>query len=270
MGSGRQVHRHGCSRYPPRPGWKRYPDRLLGNDLLSGGRGNDQLDGGDGNYILFGGEGSDKIIGGDGDDILFNGSGLALFSQDDGYSLDDKSADNLSAGAGNDRVYIGLNDKADGGAGGYDTLVASLYLLPEVLLTLDFSKIGGTTAASVGWSTARAFQFERVEVNVNGLYAGSKVIGTPGDDLIIAAGATARLIAPSTYVYGLLLYGGAGDDVIRGSGSGACPVSLQSGDRQPAARHERIEPGRGILRRSSGRRAQPCGQSACGRILHMN
>ncbi len=203
---------------------------FLGNDLLSGGRGNDQLDGGDGNDILFGGEGSDKIIGGNGDDILFNGSSLALFSQDDGYSLDDKSTDNLSAGTGNDRVYIGLNDKADGGAGGYDTLVASLYLQPEVLLTLDFSKIGGTAAASIGWSTTRAFQFERVEVNVNGLYAGSKIIGTPGDDLITAAGVIARLIAPSTYVYGVSLYGGAGDDIITGSGSKDDKIDGGSGD----------------------------------------
>lgn len=212
---------------------------LTGNDILSGGRGKDQIDGGDGNDKLFGGADSDTIVGGKGDDVIFNGSSLALFSQDDAYAMEDNSADNLSAGAGNDRVYIGHNDKADGGAGGYDTLVSSIYLHSFKVLNLDFSKIGGAAPVAIGWDTTRAFQFERVDIDVNGVYAGSKVIGTSGDDRIIGAGVSERQTGPSTYISGIALYGGAGDDVIVGSYNKNDKIDGGSGD-------DEIDSSRGI------------------------
>lgn len=205
---------------------------LLGNDVVSGGRGKDVLDGGDGNDTLFGAKDSDTIIGGKGDDILFNGSSLSPFSQHEVSALDDESADDIRAGAGNDRVYIGVNDKADGGAGGYDTLVASIYLSTLQVIKLDFSKTTGTAVASVGWGTTRALQFERVEVDLLGAYAGSKIVGTWGDDIIIGAGVSPRMTGPQSYVYGVSLYGGSGDDVIIGSGNQNDKIDGGAGDDQ--------------------------------------
>lgn len=190
---------------------------LAGNDLLSGGHGNDRLDGGDGNDLLLGGAGSDTLIGGNGDDVLYHSSSAALFSQTGGINQDDGNSDSLTAGAGNDKVYIGRNDKADGGAGGYDTLSWSILPKTSAVMTLDFSKVGGGTAVSLGWGTTQALQFERVEVSVNAIDAGSKIIGSGGDDLLIASGINAVLIAPGTYRYGVSINGGGGDDIIVGS-----------------------------------------------------
>jgi Ca2+-binding RTX toxin-like protein len=203
---------------------------LIGNDLLSGGFGNDQLNGGDGNDLLLGGEGSDTILGGNGNDTLYNGSSIALFSQTSAGSWDDSSSDTLTAGAGNDKVYIGRNDKADGGAGGYDTLFWSVLPKVEVLLTLDFSKVGGSTAVSVGWGTTRALQFERVEVSVSFISAGSKIIGSSGDDVLSASAITAVQVGPQSYRYGVTINGGSGDDVIAGSFSQDDKIDGGAGD----------------------------------------
>ncbi|CAN5536467.1 hypothetical protein BH10PSE7_BH10PSE7_03370 [soil metagenome] len=189
---------------------------LIGDDLLSGGRGNDNLLGASGADTVLGGLGADTISGGDGDDILSGGGSLATLAQN--ANAADSDADRLNGGTGNDRVMIGLKDTADGGQGGYDTLIVTRLYDPNDVspLTLDFSKVAGATATAFGLGTARAAQFERVEVSFAGP-AGSKITGTGGDDLIATPGISARQTGPNDFVFGATLIGGAGDDLLKGS-----------------------------------------------------
>jgi Ca2+-binding RTX toxin-like protein len=121
-----------------------------GNDTLYGGAGNDTLNGGAGNDTLVGGDGNDVMTGGAGADILVGGAGIDTASYAGatvGLTADltrpagntgDAAGDfysgieNLTGGAGNDRlVGDGSVNVLDGGAGddvlvggaGADTLI---------------------------------------------------------------------------------------------------------------------------------------------------
>ncbi|WP_199261346.1 calcium-binding protein [Paracoccus binzhouensis] len=80
----------------------------IGRDMLQGGSGNDTALGGFGDDDLEGGDGGDRLIGGDGNDNLVS----------DGYYSDEgRERDLLQGNAGNDSLWIGINDQADGGLG---------------------------------------------------------------------------------------------------------------------------------------------------------
>ena len=190
---------------------------LGGTDSIYGGRGDDRLTGGDGNDDVMGGDGRDTINGGNGDDTLSGQFGFG--SNPEGTSLfrDDGDRDVIVAGAGNDWVWLGRNDVANGGTG-HDTLRVSIFEpgTSAAPMSLNFSGIGGAVAARVGHGTASAALFERVEVALANVQAGSTIIGTAGDDRMsvnLALGSS-----NGQPVYGATLNGGNGDDVLIGSG----------------------------------------------------
>lgn len=86
----------------------------LGDDKLYGEGDNDLLFGGDGQDLLDGGDGDDKLYGGNGDDVLIGGAG-------DDYLEENKGANALSGGDGNDSFLLFHLDQTqtliDGGAG---------------------------------------------------------------------------------------------------------------------------------------------------------
>ena len=102
-------------------------DELLGrdgNDVLLGGAGNDNLNGNAGQDSLDGGAGDDRVDAGEGDDSVFGGAGAddvrGSAGNDTLYGGDattpiDGAADTLTAGAGDDVLFL---SDADTGAGG--------------------------------------------------------------------------------------------------------------------------------------------------------
>ncbi|WP_167626636.1 calcium-binding protein [Paracoccus luteus] len=94
-------------------------DRIYGdagNDRLWGEAGDDRIEGGSGNDILYGGDGHDAIEGNGGSDTLIGGAGNDELRSDD-YSDSTRERDVLQAHFGNDALWLGINDVADGGAG---------------------------------------------------------------------------------------------------------------------------------------------------------
>lgn len=95
---------------------------------------------------IYGGAGADNLSTGSGSDQLF-GSG---FGSDDGV------ADTLSAGAGDDFVYAGLNDTALGGAG-YDQISLDLSAAGSAL-TLNLSPLFTNGSLTIGAGTLSGFE----------------------------------------------------------------------------------------------------------------
>lgn len=89
----------------------------LGNDTLWGDEGADGIEGGSGNDNLNGGNGDDRMEGGAGSDTLAGGLGNDVLDSYQYGSDDDLVRDVLSSGAGNDLIWMGINDQADGGTG---------------------------------------------------------------------------------------------------------------------------------------------------------
>ncbi len=184
---------------------------LAGNDRIYGGGGKDKIDGGAGNDVLYGGEGADKIRGGAGDDTIYTNGGLL-----GGFSNGDNSIDIVDAGAGNDVVNLDVKDVALGGQGkDVLTIFAVDQLANDVLMTLDFSKIGSATASAIGkgvFATTKVGQFESVNFSAFSAKSNSSIIGSSGDDSFqidtaFVSGVTA----------GVAIAGGAGNDTISGS-----------------------------------------------------
>ncbi len=99
-------------------------DAGAGNDLVYGGNGDDFIFGNAGNDTLYGEAGNDTIDGGVGADIIRGGAGNdTLYGQKgnfwgrsarDGYSGE---GDMVYGDDGDDILYVGVNDYADGGIG---------------------------------------------------------------------------------------------------------------------------------------------------------
>ena len=215
----------------------------LGNDKLYGGADDDYLQGDEGNDRLDGGAGDDELIGGSGNDNLSGGAGDDILR---GWepSIASSGKDKLLAGAGNDVVYADNGDYALGGAG-VDTLRVSLYsgLSDYTTYSLNFSKITGKKAASIGYEGIKAGQFEKVYATVSGMDVGSVVTGTKGDDTIGGSGKagvinggagndtlSANAFSSDEVISGFVVNGGAGNDKL--SGSGAVTLVGGKGDDQ--------------------------------------
>ena len=82
-----------------------------GPDVILGLRGNDTIDGSDGNDLLFGGPGDDVIDGGPGNDRIHGGPGTDTLNGDDVIFAHDGVADQISCGAGDDKVYADEKDQ---------------------------------------------------------------------------------------------------------------------------------------------------------------
>jgi Ca2+-binding RTX toxin-like protein len=106
-------------------------DAGAGNDLVYGGNGNDFILGNAGNDTLYGEAGNDTIDGGVGADIVRGGAGNdTLYGQKGnfyGRGADENylgEGDKVYGDDGDDILYVGMNDYADGGAGNNITNVA--------------------------------------------------------------------------------------------------------------------------------------------------
>lgn len=205
-----------------------------GNDSLDGGAGKDRLTGGDGKDSLDGGEDGDRLDGGNGNDNLFGGNGADVLSGGNGNDRldggDDLVRDRLLGGAGDDTIAVHQSDVAMGGAGN-DRLEISYYGFTdtEVAYHIDLSKITGKGAASIGHLDIKAGQFERAEVDLFGVLAGSSVVGSKGGDdisVMLASGA-------------VTVHGGSGNDTLSVTtrGAGGSTVDGGSGDDKIYSNH---------------------------------
>jgi Ca2+-binding RTX toxin-like protein len=85
---------------------------LNNRDKMYGNGGNDIMSGDDGKDVLRGGSGDDRISGGNGQDEIFAGSG-----DDFVVAGDDKSADEVNCGLGNDTAILSGPDHQAGSQG---------------------------------------------------------------------------------------------------------------------------------------------------------
>jgi len=91
----------------------------------------DTISGAGGNDILAGAGGADTINGGEGADTLYSGVILPAYTEGN-YMFDavppvldtGTAVDTVNGDGGNDRIFIGYGDNANGGIG-YDTLLIS-------------------------------------------------------------------------------------------------------------------------------------------------
>ncbi len=94
-------------------------DTLAGtaaDDVMFGLGGNDTISSGDGTNVIFGGPGDDTLTGGTGNDRIHGGPGVDTISAGDGNDVifaRDGSADKISCGAGEDKVYADHKDQVD-------------------------------------------------------------------------------------------------------------------------------------------------------------
>ncbi|RZJ44426.1 MAG: calcium-binding protein, partial [Brevundimonas sp.] len=186
------------------------PTSTTYGDGIDGAEGNDTLYGGAGRDVIVGGDGGDLIEGGDGNDILYHdGDGLTgtdgVMTLQDGFGnsytvpvrgflagdrrAEDGAADTVNGGEGNDFIYLGVGDSADGGAGG-DTVEVN-FRGRSSALTLDMTT--GPAAAITAASGGTFLNVERFDV-----------VGTVFND-VITGGAD-----------GSILYGEAGEDRVDG------------------------------------------------------
>ncbi len=234
-----------------------------GNDKLSGGAGDDQIDGGDGadiiegdGFISFPGDGSDRLDGGAGEDTirgsggddtilggadsdhLYGGAGrdrleggegndfLTGFGEE-GYGLD-TDPDTIIGGNGDDRIWVGWGDSADGGAGN-DTILLSFFSVATSGVVADLRQLMNGGTMEIGGGTLTGIEYvghvsltPYADTVVAGAIApglsGIELSGWGGDDdLTGTAGVD-------------WIYGGDGNDILR-SGGGTNPSVHPSGDR---------------------------------------
>lgn len=191
-----------------------------GSDVLRGGSGDDALEGGRQADSLYGDEGNDTLDGGEGADILEGGSGADTYLLGRGSGADliqvPNSVDNLPDGP--DRVLLkdglSLRDVViRGGTWGFSVRILgtddSLFVpLPE---TLDPQAVlvQGADGEVFTYGQAQALQsksrreLQATEVVTSAI--GQSLTGTPGDEYLRAAHASATLS------------GSAGDDSLWGS-----------------------------------------------------
>ena len=142
---------------------------------------------------IAGGNGADTLIGGNGPDILASGDFVNLNGRMVGVD-NGAEHDRLTGGAGDDTLYAGYGDDVDGGSG-----------TNTLSLTLGGASSGVTLNAAnilVGNFTLAGGTITNVQVLTS--LSGSQF----SDDL-----------TAGTQTGNIDLYGGAGDDILRGSGS---------------------------------------------------
>ncbi len=167
---------------------------------LVGSTGNDVFTGGGLNDDLRGGKGNDTIKGGGGNDILYG----------DGYGITG-GKDKLYGEAGDDTIYAGIGDRADGGAG---SDVISLNVAEQ---TKDISFVFSTGKVDVDATTSfTAFQTlyyfgSKGTDTVTGGELADYLDGKGGDDILRGAGGSDTLFDGAGSDK---LYGDKGDDLL--------------------------------------------------------
>jgi Ca2+-binding RTX toxin-like protein len=212
------------------------------NNVANGGDGNDIIYGLDNNsFGLFGDAGDDqlysgntnaaiseRLVGGSGADLLVGNSGFdTIFTGDyDAASTLGNDAglevDTVQAGGGNDRVWIGYGDNADGGAGS-DILYLTL-LGAAAGVTLNTGTLMSATPATLGGGTI--VNFEQI----------GRITGSAFDDTFTISGMTVSLTVNSgdgadrvTAITSAVVFnGGNGDDTFV-SGTAADTIAAGAG-----------------------------------------
>ena len=217
-------------------------------DGIDGGDGDDQIDGGAGNDVLMGGAGRDVIRGGSGFDTI-TGGGSSIQSSVAFASItgvpgqtrvylnilvdplaDDLVTDELYGGGGDDYVYVGRNDVADGGEG-FDFFLTSFSWMDRAL-TLDLGANPQAVLASLLNATLSNFEY----FGITGTRFGDNINGSSEDDDIRGGDGNDRLQGGDGVDW---LYGEAGDDLLTGgagsdflSGGLGVDFALYSGVRR--------------------------------------
>jgi Ca2+-binding RTX toxin-like protein len=224
-------------------------DGGAGNDTITGGDGNDRLLGGDGNDTLTGGRGDDTLLGGAGDDtFVWNpGDGNDTVEGQDGTdTLQFNGANinetiNITANGSRTRftrdvanITMDLNSVEHinfAARGGVDNItIGNLTGTGVTQVALDLSGVpgSGTGDGSVDHVTVTGTDGNDqiqilaagTSVSVNGLAAQISITGAEGaavtDVLMINAGTINAGTVPAGSI-GLVIDGGAGNDIITGS-----------------------------------------------------
>lgn len=210
-----------------------YADKLyggVGNDSMYGRGGDDYLVGDAGQDTLYGEDGADRMNGGDGDDSLIGEAGADVLVGGTGNdvlaahqyswmseSVPESDFDTIDAGAGNDKVTLGVGDSAKGGAG-IDT-IRLLFRHSDVGITYV---LGAASTTLVNNTVLEGF--EQIEFGggsgddrVTGGALVDNLNGYGGNDIL-------KLEGGDDYADGGLgddvLQGGAGADWLGDSGAG--------------------------------------------------
>lgn len=206
------------------------------NDLLNGGLGNDTLAGDNNNDLLIGGLGDDTLSGGAGDDVLLTGDGAGTIV--DGaprltsYSETGGGNDTLDGGAGLDLAYMLYGDRT--GNIVFDNRNATTYngvsidnwfggsvIRVEQILFLagsgadtitggggdDLIRGGAGVDVLDGWTGVDTLDYSDKTLGV------SVTLSTTSDSIATVGG-----VAEDTIRNFENVYGGAGNDVLGGSG----------------------------------------------------
>ncbi|MDO9338402.1 MAG: hypothetical protein Q7T61_18570 [Caulobacter sp.] len=194
------------------------------DDVVFAGDGADTLTGAGGADVFAGGLGADILDGGEGADRLYHDGGLNdrnVLTQ----AADDGAIDQLSGGDGNDLIYIGAGDIADGGIGS-DQLYASFYGSANGV-TVDISGDAQAVLAAALGATLTSFEAfslsgSRFGDTLTGDNASNNIMGDAGDDVLSGLDGTdvLRGEAGRDTLYGGIgadqLFGGAGADTLVG------------------------------------------------------
>ena len=176
-----------------------------GNDTMRGGMGHDRIEGGPGNDMIYGDKGNDDILGGGGNDMLYGGEGTDSIMADGGadFANGNQGMDTIHGGDGNDTLRGGRdNDMIDGDAG--DDMIYG----DKGADTLD----GMRGADTIYGDNMMSSPDHTGDSIVGGM---EEEWGDITDKLALVESASAGKI-----VYGDKLYGGAGNDTIRGGNEG--------------------------------------------------
>jgi Ca2+-binding RTX toxin-like protein len=200
-------------------------------DRLAGMSGNDQIAGGDGDDNLSGGTGADTVSGGAGNDLLSS-------DEAQGYSdipLDDAGIefDSVLGNDGDDTVWIGYGDSADGGAGS-DSLSLALAGAPGAV---TISTAGLVNAAPLVLNGGTIANFEVLvrlagsefgdSITVAGLSGAISIDGRAGNDTVYAG--TTPVVFTGGSGNDRFYSGSAVDTFDGGDGSDTADYSLYGG-----------------------------------------
>jgi Ca2+-binding RTX toxin-like protein len=193
---------------------------MAGDDIINGGAAYDALFGGEGNDTLTGGGvDGDRLVGGLGSDVLIGGDGADYISANQGVldingltflgtTQDDGAVDTVTGGAGNDVIYVGLGDNADGGDGTVDVLYVTFDNHGSAL-NINLSTGGAAALSAVSGGTYAGFE----RYSLFGTAYADSVIGDAGVNNLWGRGGNDVMYGGDS---GDLLGGNDGDDVLYG------------------------------------------------------
>ncbi len=216
---------------------------------VDGGAGNDTLLGSNGADTLMGGDGNDFIDGQQGNDTILLGAGDDTFQWDAG-----DGSDIVEGGTGTDAMLFNgtaigevIDISANGGRVRFTRNIASIAMDLNDVERIQLRALGGNDVLTIG--DLSGTDLKQIDVDLAGTFGGSAgdatadtilVTGRAGNDNVTIAGnADAYAITglPATINVShadaqdpLVVYGGAGNDVLNASALAGIRVVLDGGD----------------------------------------